>query len=88
MSKEYHVFHPRFCECGADLTKRNSIDVFFSVAGTELVRESCLDSGNMLQDIDNMILHGYHAGSRCVYCDESLPEMSESDLRTLPPNVC
>ena len=74
---QYEVWHRPQCEsCGADLMRPNTITVAFSCAEHVFERMSQVTEDGQLADVDNLIEHGYHAGSVCHECGSLLDEFS------------
>ena len=78
----YEVWHNTRCDqCDADLVETDSIEITFSCADHQFERYSSVQSNGLLLDVDDLIEHGYHAGSRCVECGCVLEELKKHSLK-------
>jgi hypothetical protein len=58
--------------CGQDWTEEDGVGLVVSVGGRVSEYPTRLDSGGMLEDVDNLVANGYHSATRCAGCGELL----------------
>lgn len=76
--KKYRVQHQVNCfACGEDMTQADVVEIHFSAAEEEFDRLSCVDEKGFLVDVDRLVENGYHACSRCSFCNEQLEELED-----------
>jgi hypothetical protein len=74
-------------DCGANLTKEDSVVLELAVAGQTVRARSCLDNEGHLKDTeDRAVFHGFHSETKCGNCFESLVDYEEQ-LKDVKPAV-
>lgn len=66
-------------ECGHKLTDDYGVTIHFVVAGQQREVISRLTTEGNLVDVDDLVANGYHAGTSCGECGESLADFEECE---------
>ena len=71
----YEIYHPIKCQCEADLTKPEAVEITFSTADHQFDRWSSVAADGQLVDVDDLIANGYHSCTHCNTCHQMLDEL-------------
>jgi hypothetical protein len=74
MTSFQHRYPTKCPNCSNDLTAAASVELCFQVAGQSGEIASQLDASGCLQDVDHVVSHGHHSGTRCHKCQSWLDE--------------
>ena len=91
MMKSYtHVYGVTNCpKCRADLSQKDTVHLFASVAGNIISVPTRLTATGELVDVDNLIKNGYHSSTECA-CYHPLNEYEvvfDPNLGTMEEDV-